>query len=29
LEKDIRYCLISDAADVLPIYTEGKLVVKT
>jgi len=28
LEKDIRYCLTSDTADILPIYTEGKLVVK-
>lgn len=29
LEKDIRYCLTSDEANVLPIYTEGKLVVKS
>jgi 2-phosphosulfolactate phosphatase len=28
LEKDIRYCLTADAANVLPIYREGKLVVK-
>jgi len=28
LEKDIRYCLTSDTADILPKYTEGKLVVK-
>ena len=28
LEKDIRYCLTSDTAGILPIYTEGKLVVK-
>ncbi|MBL7738384.1 MAG: 2-phosphosulfolactate phosphatase [Chitinophagaceae bacterium] len=28
LEKDIRYCLASDGANVLPIYKEGKLVVK-
>jgi len=28
LEKDIRYCLTADGADVLPIYEEGKLVVK-
>ena len=26
LEKDIRYCLTSDAANVLPLYKEGKLV---
>ncbi|MBL7742258.1 MAG: 2-phosphosulfolactate phosphatase [Chitinophagaceae bacterium] len=28
LEKDIRYCLASDGANVLPLYKEGKLVVK-
>jgi len=28
LEKDIRYCLTADGANVLPIYTDGKLVVK-
>ena len=28
LEKDIRYCLAVDQANVLPIYCEGKLVVK-
>jgi len=28
LEKDIRYCLTSDTANVLPIYKDGKLVVK-
>ncbi|MEI9810368.1 MAG: 2-phosphosulfolactate phosphatase [Bacteroidota bacterium] len=28
LEKDIRYCLTADGASVLPIYKEGKLVVK-
>ncbi|MBC7947493.1 MAG: 2-phosphosulfolactate phosphatase [Chitinophagaceae bacterium] len=28
LEKDIRYCLTQDGANVLPIYMEGKLVVK-
>ncbi len=28
LEKDIRYCLTDDVANVLPIYREGKLVVK-
>ena len=28
LEKDIRYCLKADVADVLPVYREGKLVVK-
>lgn len=28
LEKDIRYCLTPDVANVLPVYTEGKLVVK-
>jgi 2-phosphosulfolactate phosphatase len=26
LEKDIRYCLTPDGADVLPVYEEGKLV---
>jgi 2-phosphosulfolactate phosphatase len=26
LEKDIRYCLTSDEANVLPVYTDGKLV---
>jgi 2-phosphosulfolactate phosphatase len=28
LEKDIRYCLTADGANVLPIYNNGKLVVK-
>jgi len=28
LEKDIRYCLTPDEANVLPIYKEGTLVVK-
>lgn len=28
LEQDIRYCLTPDGANVLPIYKEGKLVVK-
>jgi 2-phosphosulfolactate phosphatase len=28
LEKDIRYCLTADGANVLPIYKEGKLMVK-
>lgn len=28
LENDIRYCLTADAANVLPIYKEGKLIVK-
>ena len=28
LEKDIRYCLTADGANVLPIYDNGKLVVK-
>jgi 2-phosphosulfolactate phosphatase len=28
LEKDIRYCLTADGANVLPIYDEGKLTVK-
>jgi len=28
LEKDIRYCLASDGANVLPVYDEGKLSVK-
>ena len=26
LEKDIRYCLTEDVANVLPVYKEGKLV---
>ena len=28
LEKDIRYCLTNDEANVLPVYEEGKLIVK-
>jgi 2-phosphosulfolactate phosphatase len=28
LEKDIRYCLTADQANVLPIYSDGKLIVK-
>jgi 2-phosphosulfolactate phosphatase len=28
LEKDIRYCLTADGANVLPVYKEGKLAVK-
>jgi 2-phosphosulfolactate phosphatase len=28
LEKDIRYCLSADVANILPIYKEGKLLVK-
>ena len=28
LEKDIRYCLAADEANVLPVYKEGKLVLK-
>jgi len=28
LEKDIRYCLTPDGANVLPVYSEGKLVAK-
>jgi 2-phosphosulfolactate phosphatase len=28
LEKDIRYCLSNDLANVLPIYRQGKLIVK-
>jgi 2-phosphosulfolactate phosphatase len=28
LEKDIHYCLTNDHANVLPIYSEGKLIVK-
>lgn len=28
LEKDIQYCLTADTANVLPLYTDGKLVVK-
>ena len=29
LERDIRYCLEADQADVLPIYSDGKLMVKS
>jgi 2-phosphosulfolactate phosphatase len=29
LEKDIRYCLTPDEANVLPVYKDGKLVVKS
>jgi 2-phosphosulfolactate phosphatase len=29
LEKDIRYCLTADQANVLPFYSEGKLIVKS
>src|SRR6185436_6756186 len=29
LEKDIRYCLTADEANVLPIYSDGKLVKKS
>jgi 2-phosphosulfolactate phosphatase len=28
LEKDIRYCFTADEANVLPVYREGKLMVK-
>ena len=28
LEKDIRYCLTPDSANVLPVYSDGKLVTK-
>jgi 2-phosphosulfolactate phosphatase len=28
LEKDIRYCLTEDAANVLPVYTDGRLIVE-
>jgi 2-phosphosulfolactate phosphatase len=28
LEKDIRYCLTADAANVLPLYKDGKLILK-
>jgi 2-phosphosulfolactate phosphatase len=28
LEEDIRYCLAADGANVLPIYKEGKLIIK-
>jgi 2-phosphosulfolactate phosphatase len=28
LEKDIRYCLMADGANVLPVYDNGKLVAK-
>ncbi|HMG67472.1 MAG TPA: 2-phosphosulfolactate phosphatase [Chitinophagaceae bacterium] len=29
LEKDIRYCLTPDLANILPIYSDGKLMVKS
>jgi len=29
LEKDIRYCLTADEANVLPVYSDGKLIVKS
>jgi 2-phosphosulfolactate phosphatase len=29
LEKDIRYCLTPDEANVLPVYKDGKLMVKS
>ncbi|MFI5186221.1 MAG: 2-phosphosulfolactate phosphatase [Chitinophagales bacterium] len=29
LEKDIRYCLAKDIAEVLPVYSEGKLIIKS
>jgi 2-phosphosulfolactate phosphatase len=29
LEKDIRYCLTADQANVLPLYSDGKLIVKS
>jgi 2-phosphosulfolactate phosphatase len=28
LEKDIRYCLEADQANILPVYSDGKLIVK-
>jgi 2-phosphosulfolactate phosphatase len=28
LEKDVRYCLVSDTANILPMYNEGKLLSK-
>jgi len=28
LEKDIRYCLTPDEANVLPVYSDGKLAAK-
>ena len=27
LEKDIRYCLTADKANVLPVYRDGKLLI--
>jgi len=27
LEKDIRYCLTADTANVLPLYENGKLII--
>jgi 2-phosphosulfolactate phosphatase len=29
LEKDIQFCLTSNTANVLPVYTDGKLIKKT
>ena len=29
LEKDIKYCLTADEANILPIYSDGKLIVKS
>jgi 2-phosphosulfolactate phosphatase len=29
LEKDIRYCLTADVANVLPLYNDGKLISKS
>jgi len=29
LEKDIKYCLTSDEANILPIYSDGKLITKS
>ena len=29
LEKDVRYCLTADEATALPVYNEGKLIIKT
>jgi len=28
LEKDIRYCLTEDVADILPVYIDGKLIIE-
>jgi 2-phosphosulfolactate phosphatase len=29
LERDIRYCLTADIANILPVYSDGKLILKS